>query len=99
MSKNIVGEAAWATIYSLLGPTKLIEIDPEYGDIVDEIEMELLYAGQESPLKFNVYQYVIQTLMQHGRCHPEVISKLNKESGRISVSDESALFNCPSVCL
>ena len=98
VSKNIVGEAAWAAIYSLLGPTKLIEIDPEYSDIVDEIEMELLYAGYEGPLKFNVYQYVIQTLIEHERCHPEVLSLLRKSSQVTKLANPTLFFH-PSIHL
>ncbi|MCU7811446.1 MAG: hypothetical protein KZQ77_09430 [Candidatus Thiodiazotropha sp. (ex Notomyrtea botanica)] len=80
ISRSVVVSAAWASIYALLGPRKLIEIDPDNQEFIDEIETELVCAGQGVSETFNVYQHVFQTLLRHGRCHQEVVEILNRNS-------------------
>ncbi|MCU7797034.1 MAG: hypothetical protein KZQ75_07890 [Candidatus Thiodiazotropha sp. (ex Myrtea spinifera)] len=80
ISRSVVVSAAWASIYAFLGPRRLVEIDPDHQEFVDEIETELVCAGQGVSETFNVYQHVFQTLLHHDRCHDEVAEILNRYS-------------------
>jgi hypothetical protein len=74
VSRNIISTAAWGTIYCLLGPTRMIEIEPEYKDISDEVEMELMMSCTSNESKNNIYRQVFAILSEHALCHPEVMA-------------------------
>lgn len=74
VSHNIISAAAWGTIYCLLGPDRMHQMHPEYREIVDEVEMELMSAGTELLLENSVYQRVFAILSAHSLCHPDVIA-------------------------
>ncbi|MCU7904838.1 MAG: hypothetical protein KZQ76_03120 [Candidatus Thiodiazotropha sp. (ex Epidulcina cf. delphinae)] len=78
-SKNIVSSAAWGTIYCLLGPSKLLEMDPGFQDIIEKIETELLTADSESDAQCNIYQQVFAILLDTSHCHPEVSAIVESE--------------------
>ena len=44
VSGNIISTAAWGTIYCLLGPSRMIELEPHYRDIAEEGELELVIS-------------------------------------------------------
>ena len=72
VSRNIISTAAWGTIYCLLGPTRMIEIEPEYKEISVEVEMELMMSCSSSESDNNIYRQVFAVLSEHNLCHPEV---------------------------
>jgi hypothetical protein len=72
VARNIISTAAWGTIYCLLGPTRMIEIEPEYRDICDEVEMELMMSCVSSEEENNIYRQVFAVLSEFSLCHPEV---------------------------
>jgi hypothetical protein len=74
VSHNIVGAAAWGTIYCLLGPERMLQLRPEYRDIIDEVEMELMGSGSELILENSIYQQVFCILSEHALCHPDVVA-------------------------
>ena len=74
VSGNIISTAAWGTIYCLLGPTRMIELEPHYRDIADEVEMELVISCTSSESENSIYRQVFAILSEHALCHPEVIA-------------------------
>jgi hypothetical protein len=72
VSPNVISTAAWGTIYCLLGPMGMIKMRPDYRDIADEVESELMlsYTGPET--ENTIYRQVFSILAEHGLCHPEV---------------------------
>ena len=74
VSGNIISTAAWGTIYCLLGPTRMIELEPHYQDIVDEVEMELVISCTSSESENSIYRQVFAILSEQSLCHPEVIA-------------------------
>jgi hypothetical protein len=72
VSPNVISTAAWGTIYCLLGPARMIKMRPDYRDIADEVELELMlsYTGPET--ENTIYRQVFSILAEHGLCHPEV---------------------------
>lgn len=72
VSENIIGSAAWGIAYCLLGPTKLFGICPEYREISEEVEMELVLSECGETAQGNVYQQVFSILLESSHCHPEV---------------------------
>lgn len=73
ISESIVCSAAWAIAYCLLGPSRLLDVYPEYKDWTEEAEMELLLlvSGNE-PENNNIYQQIFVVLLDSPHCHPEV---------------------------
>ncbi len=74
VSHNIIGAAAWGTIYCLLGPERMNELRPDYRDIIDEVEMELMGAAADPISEESVYLRVFAILTEHSLCHPDVIA-------------------------
>lgn len=74
VSHNIISAAAWGTIYCLLGPERMCQLHPEYCEIIEEVEMELMGAGSELVLENSVYQHVFTILCNNSLCHPDVIA-------------------------
>lgn len=72
VSGNIISTAAWGTIYCLLGPTRMIEIEPNYRDIADEVELELVISCTSNDPENTIYRQVFAILSEHALCHPEV---------------------------
>jgi hypothetical protein len=77
VSRNVIAAAAWGTIYCLLGPTRLIEAAPDYQEIIDEVELELLASSSEQDSENSIYQRVFAILIDHGLCHPEVLALID----------------------
>lgn len=73
VSPNVIGAAAWGTIYCLLGPTRMIEMAPDYQEILDEVELELLTSSSEQDSENSIYHGVFSILIDHRLCHPEVL--------------------------
>jgi len=71
VSRNIISAAAWGTIYCLLGPKRMIEMEPAYRDIVDEVEMEVMNS-HVSDDEDTIYRKVFSVLSAHALTHPEV---------------------------
>ena len=73
---NVVTPAAWATAYCLLGPSRVLHIDPAFQENIDEVEMELLLlsAGEDGG-EHNIYRQVFSILLDSTACHPEVVAK------------------------
>jgi hypothetical protein len=71
VARNIISAAAWGTIYCLLGPKRMIEILPDYRDIVDEVEMEVMNS-HVSDDENTIYRQVFSVLSECSLCHPEV---------------------------
>lgn len=72
VSRSIISTAAWGTIYCLLGPSRMIELEPAYRDICDEVEMELMMSCMSSEDDHNIYRQVFAILSERALCHPEV---------------------------
>ncbi len=73
VSEHIICAAAWCIAYSLLGPTKLLDVYPEYKDRTEEAEMELLLlGGGEAKTENSIYQQIFPLLLNSPHCHPEV---------------------------
>lgn len=72
VSRNIISAAAWGTIYCLLGSSRMIEMRPDYRDIADEVELELLILYTESEMAGTIYHRIFSILDEHDLCHPEV---------------------------
>ncbi|MCU7934795.1 MAG: hypothetical protein KZQ99_07945 [Candidatus Thiodiazotropha sp. (ex Dulcina madagascariensis)] len=89
VSKNIVSSAAWGTIYCLLGPSRLLEMDSGFRDLIEEVEMELLMPDSERDAQHNIYQQVFAILLNSSHCHPEVKAVVERERW-ISTQNETA---------
>jgi hypothetical protein len=74
VSHRIISAAAWSTIYCVLGPDRMRQIHPDYRDIVDEVERELVASSSDLILETSVYHRVYDILMRHALCHPDVIA-------------------------
>lgn len=74
VSRNIISEAAWASIFCLLGPTRMIELSPEFRDITDEVEMELIMSCSGEEEDHNIYRQVFAILTDLDLCHEEVMA-------------------------
>ncbi len=76
VSRNIISAAAWGTIYCLLGPTRMIEIAPDFSEITNEVEIELFLSCAEDDSEHSIYRRVFSILAAHTLCHPEVESQI-----------------------
>jgi hypothetical protein len=75
VSENIICAAAWGIAYCLLGPTKLLDVYPEFKDRTEEAEMELLLMeGGGEMMESSIYQQIFPLLLDSPHCHPEVKS-------------------------
>ncbi len=72
VSPNIISTAAWGAIYCLLGPARMIKMRPDYRDIADEVELELMLSYTGPDTENTIYRQVFSILAEHGLCHPEV---------------------------
>ena len=72
VSRNIISAAAWGVIYCLLGANRMVEMRPDYWEIVDEVEMELMQSYTRSDSDFTIYREIYAILAEHNLCHPEV---------------------------
>ncbi|MEW8027194.1 MAG: hypothetical protein AB2792_18950 [Candidatus Thiodiazotropha sp.] len=72
VSENIICSAAWGIAYCLLGPSKLLDVYPEYKDRTEEAEMELLLLESGGISENNIYQQIFNVLLDSPYCHPEV---------------------------
>ncbi|PVV10029.1 MAG: hypothetical protein B6D77_08950 [gamma proteobacterium symbiont of Ctena orbiculata] len=74
VSENIVCSASWGIAYCLLGPSKLLDVYPEFKDRTEEAEMELLLLRNGEMMEHNIYQQIFAFLLETPHCHPEVRS-------------------------
>jgi len=74
VSRNIISAAAWGTIYCLLGPTRMVEIQPNFRDIADEVELELMISHAGTAGENTIYRQLFSILGEQGLCHPEVVA-------------------------
>lgn len=74
VSHNIVSAASWGTIYCLLGPERMSQMHPDYKEIIDEVELELLASSSDLIAESSVYHRVFTILARHSLCHPDVIA-------------------------
>ena len=74
VSHNIISAAAWGTIYCLLGPERMGQLHPEYREIIDEVELELLASSSDLIAENSVYHRVFTILAKYSLCHPDVIA-------------------------
>ena len=72
VSRNIISAAAWGTIYCLLGSSRMIEMRPDYRDIADEVELELMILYSQADADGTIYHDIFSILDEYGLCHPEV---------------------------
>jgi hypothetical protein len=72
VSENIIPSAAWAIAYCLLGPSKLLDVYPEFKDRTEEAEMELLLLENRDRSDINIYKQIFAILLDSPYCHPEV---------------------------
>lgn len=93
VSRNIISAGAWGTIYCLLGPTRMLELEPEYRDIVEEVEAELMMSHIVGDSENSIYRQLFHILFEQGLCHGEVIALI--EAGMRAASLE-ALFESGS---
>ncbi len=92
VSHNIISAAAWGTIYCLLGPTRMIEMNPDYLEIADEVELELLSSCLEEGAENSIYRAVYSILSGHVLCHPEVLALID---ACVNVSADSLSLEPP----
>ncbi|MBT2971380.1 MAG: hypothetical protein B6D72_02770 [gamma proteobacterium symbiont of Ctena orbiculata] len=78
VSDYIVSSAAWGIAYCLLGPSKLLDVYPEFKDRTEEAEMELLLREGGETAENNIYQKIYTILLDSPHCHPEVRSLRNQ---------------------
>ena len=74
VSHNIISAASWGTIYCLLGPERMGQLHPEYREIIEEVELELLASSSDLLAETSVYHRVFTILAKHSLCHPDVIA-------------------------
>jgi hypothetical protein len=74
VSHNIISTATWGAIYCLLGAERMGQMHPEYQDIIDEVELELMGSDSELLLENSVSHRVFAILTEHSLCHPDVIA-------------------------
>lgn len=72
VSDSIVSSAAWGIAYCLLGPSRLLDVYPEFKDRTEEAEMELLLRESGETAENNIYQKIYTILLDSPQCHPEV---------------------------
>lgn len=96
VSPNITSAAAWGAIYCLLGPTRMIKMRPDYRDIADEVELELMLSYTGPDTENTIYRQVFSILAEHGLCHPEVTA-LIEACVTSNHEDLSLLFQLHSV--
>ncbi|MCG7861446.1 MAG: hypothetical protein JAZ18_03525 [Candidatus Thiodiazotropha endolucinida] len=72
VSESIICSAAWGIAYCLLGPSKLLDVYPEFKDRTEETEMELLLFQGGNSSENNIYQQIFRLLLDTPYCHPEV---------------------------
>ncbi len=72
VSRNVISAAAWGTIYCLLGVTRMIELRPDYREIADEVELELMLSYTEMESEDSIYREIFSILSEYGLCHAEV---------------------------
>ncbi|MEJ2452924.1 MAG: hypothetical protein P8103_02030 [Candidatus Thiodiazotropha sp.] len=72
VSRNVISAAAWGTIYCLMGATRMIELRPDYREIVDEVELELMLSYTETESEATIYRDIFSILSENGLCHSEV---------------------------
>jgi hypothetical protein len=92
ISENIIQSAAWAIAYCLLGPSKLLDVYPEFKDRTEEAEMELLLLERGDRLENNIYKQIFTILLVSPYCHPEV-SALRGESTLVAATPDRTLFD------
>lgn len=76
-SHHVLKAAAWGTIYCLLGPTRMLEMAPDYREIADEVEMELLASDPEDESDSSIYRRVFTILSDTTGCHSEVLTLID----------------------
>ncbi|MET0070360.1 MAG: hypothetical protein ABW096_09985 [Candidatus Thiodiazotropha sp.] len=74
VSDSIVSSAAWGIAYCILGPSRLLDVYPEFKDRTEEAEMELLLRESGETAENNIYQKIYTILLDSPHCHPEVKS-------------------------
>ncbi|MCU7845244.1 MAG: hypothetical protein KZQ93_15555 [Candidatus Thiodiazotropha sp. (ex Monitilora ramsayi)] len=72
VSGNIISAAAWGSIYCLLGSERMLEMEPGYRDIVDEVEWELMTSCDKEEGECSIYSQIFSILFENGLCHPDV---------------------------
>jgi hypothetical protein len=100
VSENIIHSAAWAIAYSLLGPSKLLDVYPEFKDRTEEAEMELLLLVNGDRSDNNIYQQIFAILLDSPYCHAEV-NALCGESGLLvaATTPDRTLFDNSNLLL
>jgi hypothetical protein len=92
IAEDIIHSAAWAIAYCLLGPSKLLDVYPEFKDRTDEAEMELLLLENGDRLENNIYKQIFAILLVSPCCHHEV-SALRGESALVVAAPDRTLFD------
>ena len=91
VSENIICAAAWCIAYCLLGPTRLLDVYPEFKDRTEEAEMELLLLDSgEANSENSIYRQIFPILLDSPHCHPEV-KKLYDQVRLSSMTPDSDL--------
>ncbi|MEW8625324.1 MAG: hypothetical protein AB2551_06195 [Candidatus Thiodiazotropha sp.] len=74
---HVITPVAWAIAYCLLGRSKIVQIDPGFLDVIDEVETELLlYLSGDSGSGQSIYAEVFRILLESTACHPQVLAIL-----------------------
>ncbi|ODB89522.1 hypothetical protein A3194_10170 [Candidatus Thiodiazotropha endoloripes] len=72
---QVITPVVWATAYCLLGGSRIVQIEPGFRDIIDEVETELvLHLSGESSDNQSIYPEIFSTLLASDACHPEVLA-------------------------
>jgi hypothetical protein len=95
VSRNVISAAAWGTIYCLLGATRMIELRPDYREISDKVELELMLSFTEMDSDDSIYRDIFSILAEYGLCHSEVTALI--EACMVSPMEGQAIHQRLSV--
>jgi hypothetical protein len=72
---HVVTPVAWAVAYCLLGRNKIVQIDPCFQEVIDEVDTELmLYLSADCEAGQSIYPEVFSILFNSSVCHPEMLA-------------------------